>query len=232
MLLVVWLSLLTLLALDLSLRRSATRSGEEDGRQQQQEQLDRELRLRDTPLELEKSLGKSYHLAPVVKALLNGSESGDQRAGFEQVVALSSLLPRLTDVPRLKTPSPEGFRGYIASVGLPVVFTDMLEGSRLREWSWDYVRAKWGHQVFHNTRQGNYSSKKSTSGKYSVNRVSVTLADFIDVATGRRAPKKSEVGLYITKQRVIPPEDLEIEFSYPPFYPGPHKTCYLEPTAW
>jgi len=60
----------------------------------------------------------------------------------------------------------------------------------------------------------------------------VSLADFIDIATGKRKPKKGEQGLYITKQRVIPKEALEKEFYYPPFYPGSHKQCYLEPTAW
>ena len=226
--LVVWLGLLTLLALNLTLRRTTTRSLE----------LSREnnpARVFPDPPPEGTNLGRlerSEYVASVVESLLNSTEETDPRAAFEQVVALSSLLPRLTNVSRLKTPSPEAFRNYIARVGLPVVFTDMLEGSRLREWTWDYVRARWGRHVFHNTRQGNYTGKKSTSGKYSVNRVSVTLADFIDVVTGRRAPREAEVGLYITKQRIIPPEDLEAEFVYPPFYPGPHKSCFLEPTAW
>jgi len=154
------------------------------------------------------------------------------RAAFETVVALSSLLPRIKEVPRIKTPTPEAFRSYIAPVGLPVIFTDMLVGSHLAEWNWDMLRAKYGHQVFHNTRQGNYSTKKTSYGKQVIGRTSVSLADFIDVATGKRKPKKGEEGLYITKQRIIPKEVLDEEFYYPPFYPGSHKQCYLEPTAW
>lgn len=234
--LLAWLGLLTLLALYLTIRLTATRSSsiddwwETDNRRRHPVILDPPLFGED-----QRSLGRlerSEYVASVVKTLLNSTDSHDQRAAFEQVVALSSLLPRLTNISRLATPSPEAFRNYVAPVGLPVIFTDMLQGSRLREWSWDYVRAKWGHRVFHNTRQGNYSTRKSAAGKYAVNRVSITLGDFIDVVTGRRAPKKSEVGLYITKQKIIPAEDLETEFVYPPFYPGPNKPCYLEPTAW
>ena len=154
------------------------------------------------------------------------------RAAFETVVALSSLLPRIRNISRIKTPTPEAFRSYIAPVGLPVIFTDMLEETRLADWTWDMVRTKYGHQVFHNTRQGNYSTKKTSYGKQVIGRTSVSLADFIDVATGKRKPKKGEQGLYITKQRVIPKDALEEEFYYPPFYPGSHKQCYLEPTAW
>lgn len=160
------------------------------------------------------------------------ADENNPRAAFEQVVALSTLLPKITNISRLKTPSPEAFRNYIAPLGFPVIFTDMFDGSLLRQWSWDYIKGKWGHHIFHNTRQGNYSSKKTSSGKYFVNRVTVTLAGFIDVVTGQRAPTESEKGLYITKQKVIPTEALETEFFYPPFYPGPHKNCYLEPTAW
>ena len=166
-----------------------------------------------------------------LRKLLSVNQSSP-RAAFETVVALSSLLPRITNISRMKTPAPEAFRSYIAPVGLPVIFTDMLEGTRLADWSWDMLRAKYGHQVFHNTRQGNYSTKKSTYGKQVIGRTSVSLADFIDVATGKRKPKKGEQGLYITKQRVIPKEALEEEFYYPPFYAGSHKQCYLEPTAW
>ena len=231
MILVAWLGLLTLLALCITIKLTSSSTGDSLLREDRR-------RLPDPPPVrdvLRPGLGmleKSEYVASVVNTLLNSTETHDQRAAFEQVVALSSLLPRLTNISRLATPSPEAFRNYVAPVGLPVIFTDMLKGSRLQKWSWDYVRAKWGHHVFHNTRQGNYSSKKSASGKYSVNRVSITLGDFIDVATGRREPRVSEVGLYITKQKIIPPKDLETEFVYPPFYPGPHKTCYLEPTAW
>ena len=166
-----------------------------------------------------------------LRKLLSVNQSSP-RAAFETVVALSSLLPRISNISRMKTPTPEVFRSYIAPVGLPVIFTDMLEGTRLADWSWDMLRAKYGHQVFHNTRQGNYSTRKSAYGKQVIGRTSVSLADFIDVATGKRKPKKGEQGLYITKQRVIPKEALEEEFYYPPFYAGSHKQCYLDPTAW
>lgn len=166
-----------------------------------------------------------------LKKVLSINQSSP-RGSFETVVALSSLLPRIRNISRIKTPTPEAFRSYIAPVGLPVIFTDMLEGTRLADWSWDMLRAKYGRQVFHNTRQGNYSTKQTTYGKQVIGRTSVSLADFIDVATGKRKPKKGEQGLYITKQRVIPKEALEEEFYYPPFYPGSHKQCYLEPTAW
>ena len=157
----------------------------------------------------------------------------DQRAGFEQVVALSSLLPKVTAIAKIKTPTPEAFRSYIAPVGLPVVFEGMLEGTSMARWNWDYVKGKWGDHLFHNTRQGNYSTKVSKFGKHYVNRVSVRLSDFIDIVTGRRKPGANEEGLYITKQKIIPSEELEREFYYPPFYPAPQKkNCYLEPTAW
>lgn len=166
-----------------------------------------------------------------LKKVLSVNQSSP-RAAFETVVALSSLLPRIRTISRMKTPTPEAFRSYIAPVGLPVIFTDMLEGTRLANWSWDMLRAKYGHQVFHNTRQGNYSTKRTSYGKQVIGRTSVSLADFIDVATGKRKPRKGEQGLYITKQKVIPKEALEEEFYYPPFYSGSHDQCYLEPTAW
>lgn len=156
----------------------------------------------------------------------------NSRSAFEKVVALSSLLPRLTNISRMRTPSPETFRDYIAPAGLPVIFTDMFEGQKLGKWTWDYVRSKWGNMVYQNIRQGNFSTKTSKSGKHIVNRVTVTLKDFIDVVTEKRAANENEKGLYIAKKRVIPVEALEAEFYYPPFYPGAHKSCYLEPTGW
>lgn len=198
-------------------------------------EVDSPSKRADEPPESEVGLETSRdpeEIASMVKALLRKADDSGPRSAFEQVVALSTLLPKITNVSRIKTPSAETFRDYIAPVGLPVIFTDMFDGSLLRQWTWDYVRAKWGTQVFHNTRQGNYSTKKMSSGKYFVNRVSVTLGDFIDVVTGQRAAREHEKGLYITKQKVIPTEALEAEFFYPPFYPGPHKSCYLEPTAW
>ena len=242
-----WLGALTVAALHLltSARPAAPATGrwkelteEESSRAvaEQLESYDRDAskllskRALNEPQSLEK-LEEPVEIASIVKKLLKQDDK-DPRAAFEHVVALSSLLPKITNISRLKTPSPEAFRGYIAPVGLPVIFTDMFDGSLLRQWSWDYVRSKWGDHVFHNTRQGNYSSKRTTSGKNSVNRVTIKLSDFIDVVTGRRKPRPSEEGLYITKQKVIPSEALETEFFYPPFYPGPHKSCYLEPTAW
>lgn len=188
----------------------------------------------------EKAIGGQQHpgansaalRSEIEEAIFNDEHSIHSRTAFELVVKLSSLLPKVTNISRIKTPSPEAFRNYIAPVGLPVIFTDMLEGQALGEWTWGYIRSKWGETVFHNTRQGKYSIKTNKYGKHYVNRVSVKLADFIDVVTGKRAPRGDEKDMYITKQRVIPPKDLEAEFYYPPFYPGQHNKCYLEPTAW
>ncbi len=167
----------------------------------------------------------------IQKAFSKGNAS-NPRAAFEQVVVLSSLLPKITNISRIRTPDPGAFRNYIAPMGLPVILTDMLEGEKLADWTWEYVRSKWGNVVYHNTRQGEYSTKISKLGKHYVNRVSVKLADFIDIVTGKKQPEKSEEGMYITKQRVIPVEALEQEFTYPAFYPGAKKKCFLEPTGW
>lgn len=164
--------------------------------------------------------------------ILRAREPPNSRAAFDKVVALSSLLPPFTNISRMQTPNPEAFRNYIAPMGLPVIFTDMLEGEHLGRWTWEYVRSKWGKTVYQNIRQGNFSTKVTKSGKHLVNRVTVTLEDFIDVVTGKRRARKNESGLYIAKKRVIPVEALEAEFVYPPFYAGSHKSCYLEPTGW
>ena len=181
--------------------------------------------------ESDEGTDRNIGLQVELKKILSVNQSSP-RAAFETVVALSSLLPRITNVSRMKTPTPEAFRSYIAPVGLPVIFTDMLEGTRLASWSWDMLKAKYGKHVFRNTRQGNYSTKQTSYGKQVIGRTSISLADFVDIATGKRKPKKGEQGLYITKQKVIPKKDLEKEFYYPPFYPGSYKSCYLEPTAW
>ncbi len=167
-----------------------------------------------------------------LEAILSAPDPPNSRAPFDKVVALSSLLPKITNISRMSSPNPETFRDYIAPMGLPVIFTDMLEGEKLGEWTWDYVQSKWGSTVYHNTRQGNYSAKVSKTGKHSINRVTVTLEDFIDVVTGKKKPRNDEEGMYIAKKRVIPIEALEEEFYYPPFYPGAHKNCFLEPTGW
>ena len=166
------------------------------------------------------------------EAIFNDEQSTHPRAAFDLVVVLSSLLPKVRNISRISTPSSEAFRNYIAPVGLPVIFTDMLEGTKLSSWSWDYVKSKWGETVFRNTRQGKYLSKTNKYGKHYVNRVSVKLSDFIDIVTGKRASSKEEKEMYITKQRVIPSEALEAEFHYPPFYPGSNQRCYLEPSGW
>lgn len=205
---------------------------ESDGNGERHTEIDRLFHLKRSPnLHMVERHGSSLGFQAELKKILAIDES-NPRAAFEQVVALSSLLPKITNISRMKTPSPETFRNYIAPVGLPVVFTDMLEGQMLGTWTWDYVRSKWGDQVYSNIRQGNFSTKTSKSGKHTVNRVSVRLRDFIDVVTGKRKPTEKERGLYIAKKRVIPVEALEAEFYYPPFYPGPHKNCYLEPTGW
>lgn len=166
-----------------------------------------------------------------LEKLLDSESKGSWRE-FEKVVALSSLLPPISNISRIRTPAPDFFLQYIAPVGLPIIFTDMLEGTRLDKWSWEMVRERWGERIYGNTRQGDYSSQVNRFGKHYIGRVSVRLKDFIDVVTGKRAPKSREKGLYITKQRVLPPEQLEELFYYPPFYPGDHKSCYLEPTGW
>lgn len=167
-----------------------------------------------------------------LQKILSLPERKGSRSAFDKVVALSSRLPTIREVLRIKTPPPEVFRDNLAPVGLPVIFTDMFLGEKLSQWTWDYVRSKWGKTTYPNIRQGNYSTKTSKSGKHFVNRVTVTLEDFIDIATGKKKPGKKERGMYIAKKRVIPVEALETEFSYPPFYPGDHKKCYLEPTGW
>lgn len=230
----VWLTVLTIIAVHLLVSRTKVSVNQEPELRHRQAGNDGDMGYSrvDAPPKAERRLEKPENIASMVNTLLHKTDESDPRAAFERVIALSTLLPKITNISRLKTPSPTAFRNYIAPVGLPVIFTDMLDGSRLQQWSWDYIKDKWGHHVFRNTRQGNYSSKKSSSGKYYVNRVTVTLADFINVVTGKREPMKSEKDLYITKQSIIPTEELETEFLYPPFYPGGHKNCYLEPTAW
>lgn len=166
------------------------------------------------------------------EALRGVLASEGKGSDLQRVIALSSLLPPITNISRIPTPSREHFINYIAPVGLPVVFTDMLVGTKLDNWSWDMVQERWGQRVYTNTRQGNYSSRVNRYGKHFINRVDIKLSDFIDVVTGKREASSKERGLYITKQRVLPTKELEELFYYPPFYPGDHKKCYLEPTGW
>ena len=99
------------------------------------------------------------------RRLLRDIDPQSARAEFRTVAALSSLLPLLREIPRVKTPSEEDFIQHIASVGLPVIVTDMFEGTSLRRWSWKYLRARFGDVVFHNTRQGEYHDTASRLGK-------------------------------------------------------------------
>ena len=148
------------------------------------------------------------------------------------MVALSALLPPIQNVSKMPTPSREVFLDYVAPSGLPVVFTDMLVGTKLENWSWRMVRERWGEHVYRNIRQGDFSTKVDKFGKHLVNRVNVKLKDFIDVVTGARTGGEKERGLYIAKKTLFPQAELEKEFFYPPFYPGDHKTCFLEPSGW
>ncbi len=165
------------------------------------------------------------------QSILNTKQSLS-RSDFDTVVMLSLLLPPIHEISRMLTPSHQTFLNYIAPTGLPVIFTDMLERTTLDDWTWDLVREKWGNEVFHNTRQGNYSNQVNKFGKHKVNRVTVKMSDFIDVVTERRKPTDNEKGMYITKQKMLPAKELEKEFYYPPFYNGEHNKCFLEPTGW
>lgn len=170
--------------------------------------------------------------ADQLKLIVNKLKSTSRRNSLEHVIFLSSFLPPITNVSRMPTPSSQVFCNYISPVGLPVIFTDMLLGTKLENWSWDMVKDRWGNHIFHNTRQGNYSKKINRFGKHRINRVSVKLSRFVDLVTGTEQPNEHEQGLYITKQKILPPEALDNEFYYPPFYPGNHRTCFLEPTGW
>jgi hypothetical protein len=162
---------------------------------------------------------------------LSPPDPANPRADFEFIVSLSANIPKLKSVYRLKTPSPQYFRDYIAPAGVPVIFTDMLKGTSFEDWSWDYLKRRFGHIVFNNTRQGDYRSSSSRLGKQEINRISVRFSDFIDVVSGMREPLPEERDMYITKQQIIPRETLLNEFVWPPFYNKGLK-CYLEPSAW
>ena len=179
-----------------------------------------------TPEEEEKDTSTSNDIANQLR------KQKIKRNSLAYVIFLSHLLPPMRNITRIPTPSREMFLNYIAPVGLPVIFTDMLTGTKLDSWSWEMVKQKWGGHTFHNARQGNYSSKVNKLGKHSINRVSVRLSRFIDLVTGASQPNEDEKGLYITKQKVLPPNALDEEFYYPPFYPGNHQHCFLEPTGW
>jgi hypothetical protein len=96
---------------------------------------------------------------------LSPPDPANPRADFEFIVSLSANIPKLKSVYRLKTPSPQYFRDYIAPAGVPVIFTDMLKGTSFEDWSWDYLKRRFGHIVFNNTRQGDYRSSSSRLGK-------------------------------------------------------------------
>lgn len=164
---------------------------------------------------------------------LNAPHRKNSRVDFHHVILLSNFLPRITNITRISTPSNEMFLKIIAPYGLPVIFTDMLVGTPLEKWSWNTIKNRWGGHMFHNTRQGFYSTRANKLGKHYVNRVSVHLSDFVDIVTGVREPTELEKGLYITKQKLLPPNALDGEFYYPPFYSSrKHRECFLEPTGW
>ena len=163
---------------------------------------------------------------------LNSPHHKNSRTNLYHVILLSNLLPRITNISRIHTPGNEVFLKYIAPSGLPVIFTDMLVNTALEKWSWDLIKKRWGGHVFHNTRQGGYFKRINRLGKHYVNRVSIRLSDFIDIVTGVKEPTEHEKDLYITKQKLLPQHALDEEFYYPPFYPGKHSECYLEPTGW
>ena len=179
--------------------------------------------------EEEKTLSTNINHATVIKEL---SRPNIKRNSLKHVILLSHLLPPIENISRITTPSRETFLNYIAPVGLPVIFSDMLLGTKLEGWSWEMVKQRWGDHIFHNTRQGNYSNKVNKFGKHHIKRVSIRLSRFVDLVTGVSQPNEHEKSLYITKQKVLPPQALDEEFYYPPFYPGNHQRCFLEPTGW
>lgn len=224
----IWLGLLTVLWLYFFFVAKPT----------QLQQVRRHVSTGSSPEEDEETglaTSQKYHrllLNAGQEAIAKILQSSPRRHSLDHVIFLSNLLPPIINVTRMTTPSSDTFLQYIAPVGLPVIFTDMLTDTKLNNWSWDMIKQRWGHHIFHNTRQGNYSTKVNKAGKHHINRVSVKLSRFVDLVTGTVEPDEQEKGLYITKQKILPPDALDEEFYYPPFYPGNHHRCYLEPTGW
>ena len=117
------------------------------------------------PAELEAAFTSLKKKDVLNRLASNVNMEDPRRAEFDIVVALTSLSPKLEGIPRMKTPSPEYFREHIAGQGIPVIFTDMLEGSALAQWTWTSLRNKFGDVVFENTRQGEYLESASKGGK-------------------------------------------------------------------
>lgn len=143
----------------------------------------------------------------------------------------SSLLPRIKQVVRMKTPPPDLFSSYIAPVGLPVVFTDMISQEVLDKWDWEYISAKYGHLKFADVRQGEYKDETNKSGKKIVNRISMSIKDFVDITTKKREAFEEEELVYFAKKGLLTQEEFGKEIGYPPFYGNP-EACFLPPSVW
>ena len=157
------------------------------------------------------------------------TESSD--VSLDVLLRASALLPRITQVVRMPTPHTEVFSNYIAPVGLPVIFTDLVSKDVMYKWNWEYIGAKYGHLQFGNVRQGNYTDMESKSGKKTINRVKMTVRDFTDIVTGRREAKENEELVYFAKKGLVTGKEFGKEFGYPPFY-GNIDQCFLPPSIW
>ena len=156
---------------------------------------------------------------------------GSSADSLDTLQRASALLPRIKLIARMQTPSPEVFSNYIAPVGLPVVFTDMISQGVLSKWSWEYIRSKYGHLQFGDVRQGNYTDEKSASGKKHINRVKMSIKDFVDIVTGLREAREQEELVYFAKKGLISAQEFDQEIGYPPFY-GDAENCFLTPSVW
>ena len=174
-----------------------------------------------------------HHWEDRARAAMRDGSVKDPRRIFKLIQAFGSLLPRIQEVVRMPTPTVQVFRKYIAPAGLPVIFTDMFKDHPFRQWTWAVLKKKYGHIKFQDVRQGSLQNDTSPYGKKGVNRVSVQLADFIDLVTGTKKAKSSaEEGLYIAKKQLLPKDILQKEFPYPPFYNGVMENCFTEPSSW
>ena len=150
---------------------------------------------------------------------------------LDTLLRASALLPRIKLITRMQTPSPEVFSNYIAPVGLPVVFTDMISKDVLSRWNWEHIRSKYGHLQFGDVRQGNYTDEKTASGKKHINRVKMSIKDFVDIISGLREAREEEELVYFAKKGLISTQEFRQEIGYPPFY-GDAENCFLTPSVW
>ncbi|KAI6655160.1 Transmembrane and coiled-coil domain-containing protein 3-like [Oopsacas minuta] len=150
---------------------------------------------------------------------------------LDTIQRASSLLPRIRQVARMKTPSSDLFNSYIAPVGLPVVFTDMISQEVLSKWHWEYISSKYGHMLFGDVRQGEYKDEISKSGKKIINRVRMSIKDFVDITTNKREAREEEKLVYFAKKGLITSEEFGELIGYPPFYGNP-ESCFLTPSIW